>query len=187
MQQNTVRRWKTEQGWIFGGVGGKAVFMKYHTLAQEIDFEYNVFMEHRLYLDNCCFNRPYDDQTVLKNYLEAEAKIYIQKEILLKRYELAWSYMMDYEIAFNPFDDRKIQILKWKNFAVVDIDESKEIIDLANKITVKGIKPKDSLHLSCAIKARCNFFVTTDAKILNKVIDAITVIDPIDFIKRLEE
>ena len=50
-------------------------------------------MENWLYLDNCCFNRPYDDQSYLKNYLEAEAKIYIQKEILNKNYELVWSYM----------------------------------------------------------------------------------------------
>jgi hypothetical protein len=37
-------------------------------------------MKSRLYLDNCSFNRPYDDQSLLKNYLEAEAKTYIQKE-----------------------------------------------------------------------------------------------------------
>jgi len=137
----------------------------------------------RLYLDNCCFNRPYDDQSFLKNYLESEAKIFIQKEILQKKYELAWSYMMDYEISFNPFIDRKIQILKWKNLAIVDINESKEVIRLANEIKMKNIKPKDSLHLSCAIKADCNFFITTDGKILNKTIDNITILDPIDFIK----
>ena len=142
-------------------------------------------MKKRLYLDNCCFNRPYDDQTFLKNYLESEAKIFIQKEILQKNYELAWSYMIDYEISFNPFSDRKIQILKWKNLAIVDINESEEIINLANEIKKKNIKPKDSLHLSCAIKAECNFFITTDAKILNKSIDNITIVDPIDFIKLL--
>ena len=64
-------------------------------------------MKKRLYLDNCCFNRPYDDQSLLKNYLEAEAKIYIQENILKKNYELAWSYMMDFEVFFNPFFDRK--------------------------------------------------------------------------------
>jgi len=37
-------------------------------------------MKNRLYLDNCSFNRPYDDQSLLKNYIEAEAKTYIQKE-----------------------------------------------------------------------------------------------------------
>ena len=86
-----------------------------------------ISMENRLYLDNCCFNRPYDDQSILKNYLEAEAKVYIQKEILDQQYELAWSYMMDYEVSFNPFTDRKIQIMKWKNLAIADIDESGEV------------------------------------------------------------
>ena len=143
-------------------------------------------MKKRLYLDNCCFNRPYDDQSLLRNYLESEAKIFIQKEILQKNYELAWSYMMDYEISFNPFMDRKIQISKWKNLAIVDISESKEIINVANEIMNKNIKPKDSLHLSCAIKAECNYFISTDDKILNKSIDNIIIIDPIDFIKFLE-
>jgi len=145
-------------------------------------------MVKRLYLDNCCFNRPYDDQSVLKNYLEAEAKIYIQKEILQKNYELAWSYIMDYEISFNPFSERKIQILKWKNLAIVDINESNEVTGIANEIIEKNIniKPKDALHLSCAIKAECNFFITTDTKILNKAIQNIIITDPIDFIRRME-
>jgi hypothetical protein len=74
-------------------------------------------VDNRIYLYNCSFNRPYDDSSVLKNYLEAEAKTYIQNEIMKKTFELAWSYMMDYEIYFNPFDDRKDQILKWKDIA----------------------------------------------------------------------
>ena len=57
-------------------------------------------MKNRIYLDNCSFNRPYDDLSLLKNYLEAEAKTYIQKEIIQKKYELAWSYIMDYEVLF---------------------------------------------------------------------------------------
>ena len=140
----------------------------------------------RLYLDNCSFNRPYDDQTLLKNYLEAEAKLYIQKEVFKKNFELAWSYMMDYEVSFNPFSDRKNQILKWKNIAIVDIDESEKIIAVANEIMKKKLRPKDSLHLSCAIEAECNYFITTDGKILNKYIEEITIIDPIGFIKNVE-
>ena len=140
----------------------------------------------RLYLDNCSLNRPYDDQSIIKNYLEAEAKIYIQREILQKNYELAWSYMMDYEISFNPFSDRKNQIIKWKNIAIVDIDESKKVIAMANEIMKKNIKPKDSLHLACAIEAECNYFITTDRKILNKSIENIILIDPIDFVKIME-
>ena len=137
-------------------------------------------------MDNCCFNRPFDDQSILRNYLESEAKIFIQGEILRKNFELAWSYMMDYEISFNPFIDRKSQILKWKNLSIIDINETSVIIDLANKIEMKNIRPKDSLHISCAVLAKCDFFITTDRKILNKSIDNIVIIDPMDFIKLQE-
>jgi predicted nucleic acid-binding protein len=93
---------------------------------------------------------------------------------------------MDYEVSFNPFLDRKNQILKWKNIAIVDIGESEEIIASANEIMNKNIKPKDSLHLACAIKAECNYFITTDSKILNKPMEKIVVIDPINFVRLCE-
>ena len=32
----------------------------------------------RVYLDNCCYNRPFDDQDQLKVRLETEAKLRIQ-------------------------------------------------------------------------------------------------------------
>lgn len=136
-----------------------------------------------MYLDNCSFNRPYDDQLLLKNYLEAEAKIHIQKEILQEAFELAWSYIMDYEISFNPFLDRKNQILKWKEIAKVDIDFSENIDRMANEIMQEKIKPKDALHIACAIEAKCKYFITTDGKVLNKKVDEIIIINPIDFIR----
>lgn len=33
----------------------------------------------RIYLDNCCFNRPYDDQSHLGIRLESDAKLYISR------------------------------------------------------------------------------------------------------------
>jgi len=143
-------------------------------------------MTKRLYLDNCSFNRPYDDQSLLKNHLEAQAKVYIQREILQGTYELAWSYVIDFEVSFNPFSDRKNQILKWKGIAIIDIDESNRVIALANEMMKGNIKPKDALHLACAIEAGCNYFITTDGKLLNKAIAKIIVVDPIDFVKMTE-
>ncbi len=34
-----------------------------------------------VYMDLCCFNRPFDDQTQDRIYLETEAKLIIQKNI----------------------------------------------------------------------------------------------------------
>jgi len=35
----------------------------------------------RIYLDNCCFNRPYDNQDSVAVRLETEAKLYIQEDV----------------------------------------------------------------------------------------------------------
>lgn len=55
----------------------------------------------RIYLDNCCFNRPFDDQAQIRIMLEAEAKLKIQDDILQKKFELAWSYILEAENRAN--------------------------------------------------------------------------------------
>lgn len=139
-----------------------------------------------LYLDNCCFNRPFDDQTQLRIRLETEAKLYIQARILEGKYKLAWSYILDFENAQNPFELRKEIIRKWREIAYIDIEANDKVINLAEKIAVMGIKPKDALHIACAVVADCEYFITTDSKILNKGIKDIKLTDSNGFIK-LEE
>ena len=39
----------------------------------------------KVYLDNCCFNRPYDNQDHLSIKLETEAKLRIQEMIKEKK------------------------------------------------------------------------------------------------------
>jgi hypothetical protein len=38
-----------------------------------------------LYLDNYCFNRPYDDQSNTLVKFETEAKLYLQDKILIQQ------------------------------------------------------------------------------------------------------
>ena len=45
----------------------------------------------KLYLDNCMFNRPFDDQSNIKILLESEAKLKIQENIRLGHYALLQS------------------------------------------------------------------------------------------------
>jgi hypothetical protein len=45
----------------------------------------------KIYLDNCCFNRPYDDQIQPKVILETLAKLYIQERVLKQEIDLVWS------------------------------------------------------------------------------------------------
>jgi len=116
----------------------------------------------RIYLDNCCFNRPFDDQRQVKIRIETEAKLFIQEKIINNQIELAWSYILEYENECNPFEERKNAIRKWKRIASIDIDEKKEIIDEAKTLERLGVKSKDALHVSCAVYSRCVYFITTD-------------------------
>ncbi len=49
----------------------------------------------RIYLDNCCFNRPFDDQSQLRIRIETEAKLYVQDLIRQGTLTLVWSYILD--------------------------------------------------------------------------------------------
>jgi predicted nucleic acid-binding protein len=141
----------------------------------------------KVYLDNCCFNRPYDDQSHLRIRLEAEAKLKIQEETRNGVFELIWSYILDYENSRNPFKERREQIVKWRKYAVEDIVESKGILGVAAMLQEHGLKKIDSLHIACAIEAGSEYFLTTDDGILKRatLIQEIKVTDPIGFIKEV--
>ena len=137
-----------------------------------------------IYLDNCCFNRPYDDQSHISIRLETEAKLHIQEGVYLGKYQLAWSYILDYENSQNPFLERKATIATWKKFATSDIEGSHELINSARSYQNIGLKAKDALHLACAIQAQCCVFLTTDRGILRKAdrIKSISIQNPINFV-----
>jgi predicted nucleic acid-binding protein len=141
----------------------------------------------KIYLDNCCFNRPFDDQSQIRIRLESEAKLKIQEEIRSGKFQLVWSYILDYENNQNPYQERKVRIKKWKEYAISDIEETSELIETASLLNQKGIQKIDSLHIACAILSKCEYFLTTDDKILRraKQIDDINIDDPIGFIKEV--
>ena len=69
----------------------------------------------RIYLDMCCYNRPYDDQDQMSVALESQAKLHIQNEIQAGKYDLIGSYVLDYEVSRNPFDMRRNAIISFIN------------------------------------------------------------------------
>ena len=139
-----------------------------------------------IYLDNCCFNRPFDDQKQLRIRIETEAKLGIQEAVRSNDLELAWSYILDFENENNPFPDRRERTRGWKKYAKMDSAESDATKDTAVLLRQKGLRKIDALHVACAIGAGCDYFITTDDGILNKseAIDGIVVIDPVGFVRK---
>jgi predicted nucleic acid-binding protein len=143
----------------------------------------------RVYLDNCAFNRPFDDQSHIRIRLEAEAKLYIQGLIKDGSLELVWSYILEMENDHNPFQEKRNAIAKWKRLSINDISESSSIIKIAKEIMSHGVKSKDALHVSCAIEGKAEYFITTDDKLINKLnnFQTISVVNPITLAGYLDE
>lgn len=142
-----------------------------------------------IYLDTCCFNRPFDDQSQLLVKLQTEAKLYIQDAIRQGTFSLAWSAVMDLENAANPDIERREAISVWRTLAVVDVDTRPDVEVVAEEIAALGIQPMDALHVASAIAAGATWLLTTDKALLRKLNGdpRLRVIDPIDFIRTLRE
>jgi len=137
----------------------------------------------RLYLDNCCFNRPFDSQSSVLIRMETDAKLHIQDLIREEKIELVWSFILDYENSANPFVEIRNWIADWQKLSSMTCVFSKEIATLAKDLMQIGLRQKDASHVACAIRSQADYFLTTDKKILNKKVKAVKVINPIDFIR----
>ena len=135
----------------------------------------------RVYLDNCCYNRPYDDQARPGIELEAKAKLYIQKLIAENDVNMVSSVFLEYENDANPSSTRKKAIKNFLPLAKEHVDKREDVVSIAQEINAKGIKPIDSLHLASAIYADCDFFITTNDELLAYKDNRIRVINPTDF------
>jgi predicted nucleic acid-binding protein len=134
----------------------------------------------------CCFNRPFDDQAQLKVRLETDAKLSIQDKITKGEYELTWSYILDFENAQNPFQAKRVSIADWKSLATSDVLETEETLMFAERLGDIGIKPNDALHIACAAADGCDYFITTDRKVLGKTVENINIISPMRFIEEVD-
>ena len=142
-----------------------------------------------IYLDICCFNRPFDDQTDLIVRLQTEAKLYVQDQIRSGVLFLVWSAIMDVENAANPDVNRRVAVGDWQKLGFMDLSISQRVESIADELALIGVKPMDALHVACAIEAEAEFFLTTDKALLRKMAkhDKLRVVDPVDFIRALKE
>ena len=143
----------------------------------------------RIYLDNCCYNRPYDDQSQMRIHLETQAKLHIQDMIRRNQIELVTSYVLDFENSNNRSIQKKMAIEKFMNdYATwyVSNKNEKSIDKIAVLIMSTGVKEKDAYQVACAIMAECDYFVTTDDRLLKYKSEKIELVTPGELIRRME-
>ncbi|MDR0904534.1 MAG: hypothetical protein LBM59_07870 [Ruminococcus sp.] len=137
----------------------------------------------KVYLDTCCYNRPFDDLDQHILGYEAVAIEYIEEMIKQEKINLVHSFILQYEIDNNPSYYKRKRIAGVVECAVEFVSEEyAEAIDLISvPIMATGVKQKDAYHVASALYTHCDFFITTDKRLLKYKTDDIIITSPIKF------
>lgn len=146
-------------------------------------------IRHKIYLDTNIYNRPFDDQSQVRIRLETIAIFAILQSIKNGEYSLLWSFMIDYENSLNPHDDIREEIEMLSSLANEIISPDEFILNKAKEYESAGIKPRDAIHLACALKGGAEYFLTCDYKLIKKASEIkinFKVINPLRFVEEME-
>lgn len=144
----------------------------------------------QIYLDVCCLNRPFDDQSQDRIYLETTAILTVFKHIETGKWTLVNSDAIKYETFNNPDNEKKNKVLLLSSKATIYSRLDQKILLRAREINKLGIGVYDALHVASAEKVKSDIFLTTDDNLLmslRKHRDKIyiEVNNPLDWIKEV--
>jgi predicted nucleic acid-binding protein len=122
----------------------------------------------RVYLDNCCLQRPLDDQTQPRIKVETEAVLAILSSTRAGDLVLLGSEALDFEISRIPDVQRRDEAKAVLALAAEHWEISDEAQSLAETLSKYGISAMDALHLALASVAKADYFTTCDDNLLKK-------------------
>ena len=142
----------------------------------------------KVYLDNCSFTRPYDNQDQTRIHMETLAKMDVQKMITSGDVLLAASDYLINENSMKKDEDIRSHIYDFivKNVVIFVSDKDSRLDPFIKEVMDSGVKDVDSAHVAAAIVAGCDYFITTDDRILKYRTDKIKIVTPIQFLTENE-
>lgn len=142
----------------------------------------------RVYLDTSVYNRPFDDQTQPKIFLETQAVILILQLVEANIIELVSSSVLDYENNQNPFPIKQQAVSRYLQMATIRQQVDETIRQRAEQLERQGVKAIDALHVACAEAANSDYFLTCDKRLINRCQGLVMkTLNPVDFILEIED
>jgi predicted nucleic acid-binding protein len=143
----------------------------------------------KIYLDTCCYSRPFDDLTQSKILSEAQA---VQDVVELSKsgeLTIMSSQFVKYEIDSIPLIEKRDKVGGFYHY-----DEYHLLTDklgrLAKYYQTFGMKTFDSLHLATAETNGADFLLTTDSDFIKFALRCshnVKVVNPRDFVKEVTD
>ncbi|MDZ7961385.1 MAG: PIN domain-containing protein [Aulosira sp. DedQUE10] len=142
----------------------------------------------RVYLETSIYNRPFDDQTQPKVFLETQAVILTLQMVEAKLIELVSSSVLKYENSRNPFLVNQQSMERYLQIATLKVLLDENIRVRAKQLEQQGIKAIDALHVACAEASQSDYFITCDKRLINRCQGlTLKAINPTDFILEIED
>jgi len=140
----------------------------------------------KIYLDTSVYNRPFDDQTQPRIWLETLAFALILQMIETENIQLITSSVLKYENSRNPFELRKNWVNRCSRLASSYYKVNKDIRLRGERLEQQGLKAIDALHVACAEAAGSEYFLTCDDRLIRHYQDdKLKVMNPVDFVVRM--
>ena len=139
-----------------------------------------------IYLDNCALNRPFDDQSQPRVWLETLAVFVILGLIENHDIFLARSPMHDLENGRNPHHYRQLWVSQCLQLAASHIELTPAAEARATGLETIGLKPQDALHAALAEASSADTFITCDDRILRRYRGPMQCLNPADFVLHIQ-
>ena len=120
----------------------------------------------RIYFDNCCLNRPYDDLKDNTVRMECEAILSIIDNCETEGWAYFSSDILLDEILETSDNSKREKVLMLYSSASEHIGFSETIFFRAKELEQFNIKSYDALHLASAESANADVVLTTDRRFI---------------------
>lgn len=120
----------------------------------------------RVYLDSCCLQRPFDNQTQPRIRVETEAVFAILASVQAGELSMLNSEVLEYETSRVPDEVRRNEVLAILALADERLEVTDAVVALAESLENQGLRAMDAIHLAVASVAKADYFVTCDDKLL---------------------
>lgn len=122
----------------------------------------------RIYLDNCCLQRPLDKQTQPRIRVETEAVFAVLAAVQAEDVSLCSSEVLLFEVSRIPDEARRVESLSMLSLAREFLIVTDAVEVLALSFEEQGLSAVDALHLASASLAKVDYFCTCDDRLFKK-------------------
>ena len=145
----------------------------------------------RIYLDRCCYNRPFDDLSQNRIHDESDAVLSILNRSQTDGTVIIGSQILRMEIDKIHDEGKKFKVKSLYGAVMESVEYSafiKERAEVLRKVAV--IHVMDSLHIASAEAAHADVFLSTDDKLVRacrKLSLHVRVMNPVSYLAEVIE